>query len=165
MIETFIKPYVEFDTAGSAQLVQTQKLTNTAAIASDLAAEYYQLNVLETNVEDDDANYTRFLLLGRNPLSEVLPGQGSTTTTTARNQHQHEMKTSLVFSFGGLNQNGQLHKALSVFALRDIDLTKMESRPERGQALDDPRSKYKYLFYIDLVGHYLEPKIAHALVR
>ena len=113
-----------YDTAGSAKLIAEQKMSDAAAIASARAAEVFGLNALRTSIQDYEHNVTRFLIIGRRPLSDVPPD-----------------KTTLVFTLP--NEPGALFKALSVFALRDIDLTKLESRPARGLP-------WEYLFYADV---------------
>lgn len=161
----------EYDTAGSAKMLADNQWKDTAAVASDLAAEYYGLHVLERNVEDDASNFTRFLLLAK---KEDMGLDAKSDT---------EFKTSLVFSFMDSNEKGQLYKALSAFSLRDIDLAKIESRPwgySAAQQLaesnidspdfsitasptNDDRRKYKYLFYVDIIGHQTDESIGNAL--
>jgi len=119
------------DTAGSARLVKEWNDPHKAAIASTRAAQVYGLEILVENFEDDPSNYTRFLILAKEPLIVTDPEDG-------------DYKTSVVFSLK--NQPGILFKALSVFALRDIDLTKIESRPIQGKP-------WEYMFYIDFAGH------------
>jgi prephenate dehydratase len=113
-----------YDTAGSAKMVADAGVSDAAAIASARAGEVFGLTSLAASVQDFDDNITRFLLVGRTPLKDVVAD-----------------KTSIVFSLP--NEAGSLFKALSVFALRGIDLTKLESRPIPGRP-------WEYLFYVDL---------------
>ncbi|CAM9704897.1 unnamed protein product [Ectocarpus sp. 4 AP-2014] len=109
-----------YDTAGSAKLIAEGKMEGCAAIASDLAAEAYGMEVLASNIEDDDMNFTRFLLLARTPVGGFLsPGVAA--------------KTSIVFTLP--NSAGALYKALACFSLREIDFSKIESRPTSAQLL------------------------------
>ncbi len=127
-----------YDTAGSAKLIREQGLTDVAAIASRHAAQVYGLDILAEGIEDDPENYTRFLVLSRRP---EIPDSGPA-------------KTSIVYAMD--NAPGVLFKSLSVFALRDIDLTKIESRPVPGRL-------WEYLFYIDLAGSTAEARLTRAL--
>ncbi|MFC1997445.1 prephenate dehydratase [Chloroflexota bacterium] len=126
-----IERVAEKDTAGSANLVKEWNDPHEAAVASKRAAEVYNLMILRDNLEDNPHNYTRFLALAPAPLNIADPEEG-------------DYKTSVVFSLK--NSPGVLFKALSVFALRDIDLTKIESRPIQGQL-------WEYMFYVDFLGH------------
>ena len=131
----------EKDTAGSARLLKEWGDPNKAAIASSRAAEVYDLKILMDNFEDNSANYTRFLALTKETRFSDQPEGG-------------DYKTSVVFSLK--NQPGSLFKALSVFALRDIDLTKIESRPIAGKP-------WEYMFYIDFMGNQNTPNCTRAL--
>jgi len=103
-------------------------LHDAAAIASSRAAEVYTGKILKAGIEDDKKNFTRFFLIKR----------GKPRPT----RNDHADKTSLAFSVK--NTPGILFKALSVFALRDISLSKIESRPMRGRP-------WEYVFFVDLL--------------
>lgn len=129
-----------YDTAGSAKLVKEQQLAGAGAIASERAAQVFGLEILKAEIQDYSDNITRFLVVNR----------------VAHDDPQQADKTSVVFSLP--NEPGALFKALSVFALRDIDLTKIESRPIRGRP-------WEYLFYVDIpIGRH-DPRCARALVH
>ena len=130
-----VKP--EYDTAGSVKMLQTIDDSSIAAIASRRAAEIYKMNVLEEGIEDNQENYTRFLEISRNKVSV-----------------SSDAKTTVVFTLKHVP--GSLFKALSVFALRDIDLAKIESRPL-------PGTPWNYLFYIDLLGSETDDIVQKAL--
>ena len=126
-----------YDTAGSVKMLKESGTRDTAAIASRRAAEIYEMQILEEGIEDNAENYTRFLAISK---TAAMP--------------EGESKTSIVFTLK--NQPGAMFKALSVFALRDIDLTKIESRPLQGKP-------WEYLFYIDFSGAAHEETASKAL--
>lgn len=157
-----------YDTAGSAKLIAEGPLKGVGAICSELAAEHFGLEVLEKGIEDDPNNFTRFILLRAHPVS-LPPGV--------------PCKTSIVFSLD--NIAGALFKALSVFALREIDLSKIESRPcktdimsklerlylsmsgsdvtraKRPKLTDENR--FRYLFYVDFMASVEDLNVSNAL--
>ncbi|MGD0201253.1 MAG: prephenate dehydratase [Bryobacteraceae bacterium] len=133
-----------YDTAGSVKMILEEKLSDAAAIASAVAAEIYGGHILRRALEDDRRNFTRFFLLRR-------PGDGRPLRPAGRGR---EWKTSLVFSTR--NVPGGLFRVLSAFALRDINLTKIESRPLRGRP-------WEYMFYLDLIGRVDEERVQKAL--
>jgi len=116
-----------YDTAGSVRDLMAGRADAEAAIASKLAAELYGAAVLEEGLEDHAENYTRFLVVEREP---------------AAREPADSHKTSLILSLG--NTPGTLYRALGVFAARGLNLTKIESRPLPGRP-------WEYLFYLDVV--------------
>jgi prephenate dehydratase len=123
-----------YDTAGSVKMVMEEGLKDAAAIASAAAATIYGGRILKKSIEDDRQNYTRFFLLER-------PKRGA---RFLKPEASKRFKTTLVFTTR--NTPGALFKSLSAFALRDLNLTKIESRPLRGKP-------WEYLFYLDFIGH------------
>ncbi len=136
-----IEPEIHYDTAGSVKMLMETRQPASAAIASSLAAEFYGAKILKRSIEDDRRNFTRFFLLGK-------PGQIAPATPT------REWKTSIAFTIR--NVPGALFRAVSAFALRDISLTKIESRPLRGKP-------WEYLFYADFLGRADNPASQRAL--
>jgi prephenate dehydratase len=128
-----------YDTAGSAKLIRDGGLKDTGAIASARAGEIFGLQVLQSSIQDFELNLTRFVVVARQ--AETVPDAD---------------KTTILFALP--NQPGALFKALSVFALRDIDLTKLESRPIRGRP-------WEYMFYADLSVGRQDMRCARALVH
>ena len=126
-----------YDTAGSVQMLVDRKEPASAAVAGREAARHYSAKILVEGIEDDPANYTRFFLLGRQDAD-----LDAIDTILSREVVGPE-KTSLVFYVE--NAPGSLHGALSLFADRGIDLTRIESRPIRGKP-------FEYLFYLDFLG-------------
>ncbi len=128
-----------YDTAGAVKMLAERRLRGAAAIASRAAAQVFHARILQAHLEDHRENYTRFLLLSK--TSKVSPRAN---------------KVSIVFSTR--NVPGALYKCLSVFALRDIDLSKLESRPLRGRP-------WEYFFYLDFVGKVKEERCRKALAH
>jgi prephenate dehydratase len=138
-------PY--YDTAGSVKMLIAEKLSDAGAIASALAADIYGGRILRRSIEDDRRNFTRFFLLEK---------PGSKRRLRISRPASREYKTSLVFTTR--NVPGALFRAISAFALRDLNLTKIESRPLRG-------SPWEYLFYVDLVGRVDDENVRRALAH
>jgi prephenate dehydratase len=134
-----------YDTAGSVKMVVEQQLKDAAGIASSIAAEIYGARILRRSIESDRRNFTRFFLLRKPDYARRHP---------VRTASGAAWKTSLVFSTR--NSPGALFKALSAFALRDLNLTKIESRPLRGKP-------WEYLFYLDFLGRIDAPEKQNAL--
>ena len=130
-----------YDTAGSVKHVVTESLRDAAGIASRRAAAVYGGKILKAGIEDDKRNFTRFFLIERGKIEPGKIKRGK--PRAARNADKAKAdKTSLAFSVK--NIPGALFKALSVFALRDISLSKIESRPLRGRP-------WEYVFFVDLL--------------
>jgi prephenate dehydratase len=126
-----IRPEPFYDTAGSVKHVVAEGLKDSAGIAGRQAVAAYKARILKAGIEDDKRNFTRFFLIQKR--RKVLPRAN---------------KTSIAFNVK--NIPGALFKALSVFALRDISLSKIESRPMRGRPWD-------YAFYVDFLRGDDEP--------
>ena len=132
-----VEAVASYDTAGSVKMIRDENMRDAAAIASRWAAEDYGMQVLKAEIEDIPENFTRFHVLSRE----------SKTFGEAN-------KTSIVFSMKSIP--GALFKSLSVFALRDIDLLRIESRPLRGRPWD-------YIFYLDFAGDMKEERCQNAI--
>ena len=126
-----------YDTAGSVKMIKELKKNNVAAIASDWAAKLYDLKVLRKGIQDNKHNYTRFLVLS----PEAAPDPKSN-------------KTSIIFAV--LSKPGALYKCLKEFALRDINLTRLESRPSK-------QKPWEYIFYTDFEKGLFEQSAKEAL--
>ena len=127
----------EFDTAGSVKMIKEEKMLDAAAIASERAAEIYNMKILAKGIEDNPNNYTRFFVLSKHDS----PPTGND-------------KTSIIFSVKHIP--GALYKALEEFAIRGINLTKIESRPTK-------QRPWEYNFYLDFEGHRSDKKCREAL--
>ena len=131
---------VSADTAGSAKYVSENKNKNKAAIASKLSAKIYNLDVLASNIEDEKGNVTRFLLMGKSVMQPELK--------------KDKYITSFLFKLK--SKPAALYSALSGFAIQGVNLTKLQSYPEKN-------SFTSYFFLCDLDGHIEEPKVQKSL--
>jgi prephenate dehydratase len=132
-----VKLHHYYDTAGAAKMIADQKLTTAAAIASIQAAAHYDLKVLRKGIETDHRNFTRFVILSRTPV-----------------RPDHRAKTSLIFATRHVP--GSLVKCLSLFAERNVNILKIESRPFVGKP-------WEYLFFIDVDSDRRDPALSAAL--
>ena len=136
---TGVEIVATYDTAGSAKMIKEEGLSDSAAIASERAAQNFGLDILQSRIQDYADNLTRFLIVSKEETPLGPPD-----------------KTTIVFSLS--NEAGALFKALSVFALRNIDMTKLESRPI-------PNRPFEYLFYADLSANRGDLVCARALMH
>jgi prephenate dehydratase len=144
-----------YDTAGSVKHVMANQLKDAAGIAGRQAAREYSGKVVQSSIEDDKGNFTRFFLI-RKPGRIKPSGNGGSRVTGRKSRGvdyqglipRGANKTSIVFQVK--NVPGALFKSLSVFALRDISLSKIESRPMRGRP-------WEYVFYLDFLRGDDEP--------
>ncbi len=127
-----------YDTAGSALISLQDKGVPSAAVASREAAEIYNLKILKSQIQNNRENYTRFLIISKKKIQDEFQNP----------------KTSICFELK--NIPGALFKSLSVFALRDINLVKIESRPI-------PHKPFEYMFYADLTGSLEEERVKNAI--
>jgi prephenate dehydratase len=126
-----------YESAASAKMVKEDKMLDAAAIASKQAAAYYDLEVLEEGIEDLESNYTRYLILSKS--QEISSGAN---------------QTSIVFS--AKNVPGMLFRSLGVFALRDINLGRLESRPVYGKP-------WEYFLYLDIEENVENERLTNAI--
>jgi len=136
--ELNVEVVATYDTAGSAKMVREENLAGVAAIAGAGAAELYELDILARSIQTIKDNYTRFIVLGREPA----------------HRRAGEAKTMLVMATA--HQPGSLHKCLGVLAANQINLLKLESRPSRQRI-------WEYVFYLDFEGHRDDPSVSTAL--
>lgn len=132
-----------YDTAGAARMLNAMQMQDSAAIASARAGAEYGLAILAEGIESNPNNFTRFLALSRSENASTGQDPGAS------------YKTTILYSLRE-NVPGALFKTLAVFALRDIDLIKIESRPLVG-------SPGNYLFYVDVAGHVENEPLARAI--
>jgi len=130
-------PIITYDTAGSVRMIKEKQMRDAAAIASERAAELYQMSIVARGIEDYGRNFTRFFIVSKHEPSKVK-----------------DSKTSIIFSLPHIP--GSLYNALGEFAKRGINLTKIESRPTR-------QRPWEYYFFLDFEGHQEDEPYREAL--
>ena len=135
-----VEVIAEYDTAGSAKLIREGVLRGVAAIASARAAELYDLEILDKDIQTVKDNFTRFVVIQREPAAPPAPTVLAKTMLLVATSHMP----------------GSLYRALGVFASRDINLMKLESRPSRERP-------WEYVFYLDVEGAAQDPTLVAAL--
>ena len=138
--------------ADAVRTVAAERRRGLAAIGTPLAASFYGAEVLREEVQDRRDNETRFAWLARAGLADEPPLPVPVRVPA----EEANFKTSLVFWGSGADRPGWLVRCLGVFAERDINLTKIESRPRRERL-------GSYMFFADLSGHLSDPAVAEAL--
>jgi len=131
---------VRADTAGSAALISNNKNKNDGAIASKLSAEIYKLDIIASNIENEKGNVTRFLIMGKNIIQPEFEKDNYITS----------------FLFKLKSKPAALYQSLGGFAINGVNLTKLQSYPEKN-------SFSSYFFLCDLDGHIDDPKVKKSL--
>ena len=131
---------VRADTAGSAKYISEQEDKTKGAIASKLSAEIYNLEILKESIQDDDENYTRFLIMGKDIVQPEMD--------------KKKFITSFLFKLR--DKPAALYSALSGFAINGVNMTKLQSFPEKN-------SFSSFFFLCDIDGHLDEKKIKNSL--
>jgi prephenate dehydratase len=126
-----------YDTAGSVKFIKETHNASAAAIASKHAAQIYDMKVVEEDIEDNSNNFTRFLIISKRYDSNT-----------------DDNKISIIFSIS--HTPGSLYSILQEFALRNINLTKIESRPTKN-------IPWEYYFFVDLEGNINDDKVSTSL--
>ncbi len=132
--------HIRADTAGSAEMISKNKNTKQAAIASSLSAEIYGLEVIKKNIENEDGNLTRFLVMGKNISQPEFKDKNYITS----------------FLFKLKSKPAALYQSLGGFAINGVNLTKLQSYPEKN-TFDS------YFFLCDLDGHIEDKKVQKSL--
>jgi len=135
--ENNLKTVPTYDTAGSVKIISELKKDNCAAIASSHASSLYNVPIIKERIENNSNNYTRFLI-----FSKIESKEGTND------------KTSIIFSVK--HEPGALYEILKKFNDNDINLTKIESRPNKN-------TNWEYNFFVDFLGHYSNSKIKSVL--
>ena len=141
------RPVPTYDTAGAAKMIKENKMADSAAIASKRAAELYDMEILDEGIEDRKNNYTRFFVLS--------PKKKNRGRSVSHDIGGHDHKTSIIFSVRHVP--GALFGILGEFAIRKINLTKIESRPTK-------ETPWEYNFYVDFEGHLRNKTVNEALL-
>ena len=131
---------VRADTAGSAKYVSDKKNKTKAAIASELSASIYNLEIIKKNIQDEKNNVTRFLLMGKEVFQPELKNDNFITS----------------FLFKLKSKPAALYSALSGFAINGVNMTKLQSFPEKN-------SFSSFFFLCDIEGHIEDQKIKNSL--
>jgi len=142
-----LKPMPTYDTAGAAKMIKENKMVDSAAIASKRAAELYDMEILDEGIEDRKNNYTRFFVLS--------PKKKKSGKSDPHDIGGYNHKTSIIFSVRHVP--GALFGILGEFAIRKINLTKIESRPTK-------ETPWEYNFYVDFEGHLQNKAVYEALL-
>ena len=137
--ENSLKTIPSYDTAGSAKIIKDLNKSNIACIASRNAAEIFDVPVIQEGVEDNTNNYTRFLIFSKES-----------------NDKTENSKTSIIFSVK--HEAGALYQIVNEFHQNKINLTKIESRPNKNTA-------WEYNFYVDFEGHQDDSSIKDVLEK
>jgi prephenate dehydratase len=140
LLKKGIEPVPAYDTAGAVKMIKEKKMLDSAAIASKRAAELYNMKILDEDIQDRKNNYTRFLVLApKKAKGDAKSGK---------------YKTSMIFSVKHVP--GALFGIVGEFAIRRINLTKIESRPTK-------ETPWEYNFYVDFEGHEQDRAVQDAL--
>jgi prephenate dehydratase len=139
--ERGLEAIASYDTAGAVKDLMSKGWSSAGAIAGRMAAELYGGEIVAEEIEDHRENFTRFLLLSK-PVEKITPPAGG------------PLKTSIMFRTP--NRPGALFRSLAAFALRDVNMTKIESRPIVGRP-------WEYSFYVDIGGDTADPNIVRAI--
>ena len=132
--------HVRADTAGSAEMISKSKDKTKAAIASTLSAETYNLEIIKKNIENEKGNLTRFLIMGKNIIQPEFKDKKYITS----------------FLFKLKSKPAALYQSLGGFAINGVNLTKLQSYPEKN-TFDS------FFFLCDLDGHIEDPKVQKSL--
>ena len=134
-----LKTVPTYDTAGSVKIIKEINDSHSAAIASNDAGNLYNISIIKQGIENNSNNYTRFLIFSKE------------YSTESKND-----KTSIIFSVK--HEPGALHQILKEFNDNDINLTKIESRPNKN-------TNWEYNFFVDFLGHFSNSKISSVISK